>query len=268
MKAWCLIREQPHYRRDAFEAGLKAAGYQVNMQELHTARIDRRGLTKDDRLVVWNRYGTAEVEAKAFEAAGGRVIVAENGYLKGRDGKQNYAIALDQHNGGGVWPDDGGARFAALGVELKDWREDGGHILVCPNRPFGAKGFAMHPDWAVDTARTLAKHTKREVRIHPHPGNWQKDEEAIRERLRLALVGCWAVVTWASSAGVHALLAGVPVIREARWWILHGAAGREVRQVENTPQPDRSGPFRQLACAQWTVEEIAAGEPFRALAAL
>ena len=272
-RAWCVLREQPNYRRDAFMAGLAAAGYKAIAQELHTAQIDFRSVRAEDRLVVWNRYGTGEVLARNFEGAGGRVIVAENGYLS-PDGRQRYALANDQHNGGGTWPEGGGERFAALGAELKPWRGqdgtravDGGHILVCPNRPFGPKGFAMAQDWAAGAARRLQQHTKREVRVRPHPGNWQKEPPKVP--LADDLAGCWAVVTWASSAGVHALLAGVPVIFEAPWWICSGAAWTELRKVDSTPSHDgRPKTFARLAWAQWTTEEISSGLPFKLLAAL
>ena len=267
MKALCVIREQPHYRRDAFASGLAAAGYKVDVQELHSARVGK--VSPEDRLVVWNRYGTGEALARQWEAAGGRVIVAENGYLgNDREGRQHYALALDQHNGGGKWPVGDGERFDALGVELKPLRDAGDHILVCPNRPFGPKGFAMPADWAADVARRVAQYTKREVRIRPHPGNWQKEPPKVP--LADDLKGCWAVVTWASSAGVHALVAGVPVIYEAPWWIMLGAGIRGVKHVEfaSCGLGSRRLAFERLAWAQWTVEEIASGEPFRKLAAL
>ena len=121
----------------------------------------------------------------------------------------------------------------------------------------------MHPEWADDVARRLRAYTTREIRIRPHPGNWQK--EPPRVPLVADLEGCWAMVTWASSAGVHALLAGVPVIREAPWWILAGAASSDIRAVEHPPEPDRLPAFVRLAWAQYNIEEIAAGLPFEKL---
>lgn len=259
-RAWCLIREQPHYRREAFVAGLCAAGYAV-------ASGNPNAIAAEDVVVIWNRYGSAEVVAQRAEAAGARVIVAENGYL-GSDaaGRQFYALALGAHNGGGKWPADDGARWRALGIELAPWQEAGGHVLVCPNRPFGQRGFEMPQDWAERAVQRLRTRTTREVRLRAHPGNWQTEPPKVP--LAADLEGAHAMVIWASSAGVHALLAGVPVIYEAPWWILARSAGRDWREVDAPPRLDRLKGFQRLACAQWTVEEIASGEPFRQLLAL
>jgi hypothetical protein len=256
MRCWCLIREQVHYRREAFLAGIAAAGLGFTRGEPAGSEA-RRG----DVLILWNRYAHWERMADAFERAGGRVIVAENGYL-GNDGngKQHYALALSQHNGGGTWPADDGARWRALGVELQPWRGRGHHVLVCPQRGIGPKHYAQHPDWARDVAARLQRVTRRPVRIRPHPGN-----QPPVVPLEKDLAGCWAVVTWASNAGTHALIAGIPVFYEAPHWILAAAGQRDLSRVDDPLLTDRRPAFERLACAQWTLAEIASGEPFRRL---
>jgi hypothetical protein len=130
-------------------------------------------------LVIWNRYGEFEQLADRFEADGGTVLVAENGYLgaavdgktgipkqqvaKGIEPQHYYAIARHGHNGSGTWPEGGPERLAALGLELAPWRTDGRHILVCPNRYFGMKGFIQPQDWDEKTAQRLRKLTGRPV---------------------------------------------------------------------------------------------------------
>lgn len=264
-KAYCLIRQQPHYRHESFVAGLKAAGYDVSCQPPDfPAR-------RDQVLVIWNRYGVMEQLADRFEADGGAVLVAENGYLgaaggtpkrevhKGIQPTSYYALARHGHNGSGQWPQGGPERFEQLGVELAPWRQDGGHILVCPNRYFGMKGFVMPADWDVHTAKRLRAATGRQVRIRPHPGNGKP-----LVPLEKDLEGCWAVAIWASSAGVHALARGIPVMSDAPWWICKGAAAT-LAQIQTSALPERRPAFERLAWAQWTVEEIAAGVPFRRL---
>lgn len=262
MNAYCLIRPQPHYRHDAFVAGLKAAGYVVNTGACGPGK-------PGDVLVIWNRYGSNEVLADRFEAEGGTVLVAENGYL-GRDaeGRQHYAIARHGHNGSGQWPEGGPERWTRLGVELQPWRANGEHILLCPNRPFGMRGFEMPVHWVRDTVEALRRHTKRPIRVRPHPGNWQQQApQAPQVPLADDLANAWAAVIWASSAGVHALVAGIPVWCTAPWWICKAAAHDDLGQIEHEPamRPDRFKAFARLAWAQWTVDEIAAGLPFRAL---
>ncbi len=262
--AYNLTRREIHYRHDAFSAGLRAAGYEVKTGGWNAARAG-------DVLLIWNRYGQYHEQAGKFEKAGGTVIVAENGYL-GVDENchQLYAMARHGHNGAGDWPVGGPERFAALGVDLAPWRASGGHILVCPNRSFGMPGNIMPPDWGNDVRRRLAKVTKREIRLRPHPGN-----SAPRKPLAEDLAGAWACVIWSSSAGVHALAAGIPVVCEAPFWICKPAVLDRVADVEalDLTQPwERMGAdatrleaMRRLAWAQWRLSEIQSGEAFRRL---
>lgn len=267
MRAFCRIRPQPWYRREAFVAGLKAAGHEVRFGD--PDRYDAETL-----LVNWNRYigDGGHAVASKVERGGGRVLIAENGYIakgggtpkfdvftqQGGQGGHYYALAEGWHNGGGRWPAGGPERFLALGVELAPWRRESGYLLVCPNRSFGVPGRMMPSDWAEKTVVRLSKQKQFPVRLRPHPGN-----NAPKRPLEADLAGARAVFVWGSSAGVHALARGIPVFCEAPHWILKGAAA--TGPVEEPALPDRLPHFERLAWAQWTVDEIASGEPFRAL---
>lgn len=268
MKAYCLIRSQPVYRREAFVEGLKAAGYQV---ESRTPGSVGPG----DVLVIWNRYADNDHHANRVEGAGGTVIVAENGYIDpGRHADRRwYALAIGGHNGQGSWPDGDPERWEKiapqLGVELKPLREAGEHILVCPNRSFGRPGYIMPGDWDQRTVEELRRYTKRQIHVRPHPGN-----EPPRVPLAEDLKGCWAVVIWSSSAGVQALLSGIPVWCRAPAWIADPATLHDLSEIDGAWEipwmrqgfeARRRDALRRLAWAQWRVEEIASGEPFRRL---
>lgn len=213
-------------------------------------------------LVIWNRYAHWESAADRFEAQGGTVLVAENGYVNGRhDGGDYYAIARRFHNGRGQWHVGGPERWTALGAELKPWRNDGDHILVAANRSFGARGAIMPTNWAEDVERRLKKLTKRPIVKRLHPGN-----NAPGVPLDRHLRNAWAVVIWSSSVGVRALIEGIPVVCEAPWWICKAAAGAALHMEVETPyMGERQAALNGLAWAQWTVNEIASGEPFRYL---
>lgn len=261
MKAYSLIRDKPWYRREAFSAGLKAAGYEVLLRGPVRAE-------PGDVLVIWNRYGGNDSVASRFEKEGGRVLVAENGYI-GRGGTapkfdvhpagpkpdHYYALALGGHNGQGIIPTGGSERLAALELPMKPWREDGEHILVLPNRSFGLPGRMMPPDWHQTAAKRLQARTKRSVRTRLHPGN-----DAPARPLEVDLEGAWAAVVWTSSAGVRALVEGVPVFCEAPFWICKdaGAGGT----LDAPEMPDRIPALERMAWAQWTCAEIESGEPF------
>lgn len=262
MKTWCTIRPGPLYRHEAFVQGLKAAGHEV-----HLGRP--ASVSQCELLVIWNRYDVMHDLACAVEAHGGRVIVAENGYLgaggtapkwdvvKGPGDGHYYALAMKGHNGQGRWPEGDGSRWDALGIELKPWRERGEHVVVLANRSFGIPGRMMPMDWPTKVVDRLRSLTQRRVVLRSHPGN---DEP--QRPLQADLANAWAAVVWSSSAGAHALVAGIPVICEAPYWILKGAAGTDLRQIDAPPTPERRPHFERLAWAQWTLKEIASGEPF------
>jgi hypothetical protein len=256
LKAFCHLRADPVYRREAFAHGLKAAGYEVH-------HCPPRDVEPGDVLVLWNRYAETHDAACRFEKAGGVVLVAENGYLGvDRNNRRRYALAQSGHNGSGFWYVGGPERFAALGVELKPWRQTGEHILVCPNRSFGMPGLAMPPNWAQDVAKRLKKYTAREIRIRPHPGN-----DAPKKPLAQDIANAWAVVIWSSSAGVDALVEGIPVVCESPWWIAKRCTGKidSLDVAAECYASLRLQAFQSLAWAQWHVDEIAAGMPFEYL---
>jgi hypothetical protein len=260
----------PQLRRDAFVKGLKACGYFVNAVFWSPSMPVRAG----DVLVIWNRYANEEQLANQFEKAGGRVIVAENGYI-GQGGSvpkwdakhvgpgQYYAMALHGHNGAGTWPAGDGSRWAGLGINVKDYGHSathGKHVLVCANRSFGMRGMAMPQGWADDVANRLRRHTSRPIRVRHHPGNTLPAVP-----LEADLKDAWACVIWASGAGLTALIHGVPVICEAPHWICKSATGHDVSSIEHPRWGDRLPAFERLAWAQWRIDEIASGQAFRHL---
>lgn len=250
MRAVCKIRETPHYRRDAFQGGLKRCGYTL------TDHISDPG--PDDLLVIWNRYGVLHEEAKRFERAGARVIIAENGYL-GVDwiGDRWYAMSLTHHNGAGTWNAHGPERWASFGVDLCDWRQPGGELIVLPQRGIGPKGVAMPRDWA---RRILPSLQGTRHRIRQHPG--MNKCIPLKRDLQDAL----AVVTWGSGAALKALVYGVPVFYEMPKWI-GGTAACHVDQADfrHPVYADRLPMFERLAWAMWRVSEIESGEAFECL---
>ena len=245
-----LIRTEPHYRRAAFDEGLKRAG--------HTLVTTGRPSGPDDLLVMWNRHkGAAEERAAAWEKAGGTVLVAENGYLQKVD-KTMYAISTGQHNGAGWFPVGTEDRFSALGFEVKPWRVGGSEIVVRAQRGIGSRIMASPQRWADDAAVKLRARTKVPVRVAPHPGDKDK-----LERDQLALFDAQMLVIWSSALGVRALVNGIPVLYAAPHWICEAAATK----VDSFPFVKRSDDLRATALhrmthGQHSVSEIASGEVF------
>lgn len=253
MKAVCMIREQPHYRRDAFVQGLQRAGYTVSFGP--SPRPDSR----DDLLVIWNRYGSYEHAAEAWERAGGTVLVAENGYIgKDEAGLQYYALAVHGHNGSGWFPEEDEDRFTKLNIELKPFTSRSGYYLVCGQRGIGSRTMASPNDWHVKASRHLAGlKNPPEVKVRLHPGN-----HAPVIPLEKDLDGAAVCVIWSSSSGVKALVEGIPVKYDAPHWICSRAATRLTSGEMLRDEGARLKALRHMAWAQWSVAELATGEPF------
>lgn len=238
-----LLRQIPARRYTAVCEGLRAIGYSIR----HKA-LDRP--EPDDVLVIWNRYANWERFAKAYERYGAKVLIIENGYIG-----NTKAIALNHHSGIGSWHVGEEDRWAALDIELAPWRTDGDHIVVLPQRGIGEPNVAMPRNWLQSTLEQLKKKTNRPILINKHPGTGP-------DTLYKTLKGAWAAVTWGSGAGVKSICAGIPVFHSLSGWIGADAA-REGMDIENPFIGDRMPMLHKLAWAQWTVEEIQRGEPFK-----
>lgn len=245
-RACLFLRPSVSYRADAFRAGLKRLGFEI---EQHY----RRDPAPDDLLLLWNRNRGHEAIAEIYDRAGARVIIAENGYLGADDaGGKLFALALGQHNGAGRWHVGPEPRRS---FDLRPWREAGDHILVLPQRGIGGRGVAMPYAWPDQVKARLAQVTSRPIRIRKHPGAAKSDPWPDLE-------GAHCAVTWGSGAGIKAIAYGIPVIHELPSWIGAPAARLGLDKIEDCFTGDRGPMFHRLSWAQWTSAEIESGTAF------
>jgi hypothetical protein len=211
--------------------------------------------------VTWNRH-RAEVEAAALacEARGGRVVVCEEAYTRRLTAEPHIAMALDAHNGAGRWFAGGPERWRRLGIDLKPWRRGGRHVLVCAGRGMGQPGLREPTGWGDEVCRRLTRLTERPLRLRRHPGKGYAARPLERD-----LADAWAVVVWSSNAATQALAAGVPAFFEGPRIVTEGAAERGIAGIETPALLARAPVFERLAWAQWSLDEVAAGLPFRHL---
>jgi hypothetical protein len=156
-----------------------------------------------------------------------------------------------QHDGTG---ESDGARWRAIGVNLKPWRTAGSHIVVCPQSD-SFMALMGHPgDWVTDVMRRLAQHTDREIRVRP----WSRNKTKHAASLQADLAGAHAVVVWSSAAAVAAVLAGVPVVVEGDDCAAKPMSGT-LEGIENLPTPERENWCGVLADNEWTMDEITNG---------
>ena len=276
-RAYCLIRTQVHYRREAFLSGLIAAGYEIMPDSSF-----RTPIRPDDLLIIWNRYGRYEQMAEQMEAGGGRVIVVENGYCgKDYNSRQPYAMALGQHQGAGRWyrPPGGGpdwiTRFHALGINLApfDFNRPG-YVLICGQRSIGSRLMKSPPNWHHHIAGQINRDLGLPVEVREHPELLLRAKK-MPTPLHIDLDGARAVVVWSSNVAITSLAMGIPTYYCAPHQIV-GISNRWQRiGREGGPGNDTKGrgewalsridKFGTMAWAQWFVDEIATGKPFELL---
>jgi hypothetical protein len=239
------IRQEPYYRRNAFEQGLKRLGYTLIPQP--PARPE---LSRDSLLISWNlKRGAEEEAARDWERRGGTAIVVENGYLQKID-KSRYAISTHGHNGSGWFPVGDEDRFTSLGFALKPWHEKGTEILVRGQRGIGSSIMASPPQWGEKMTEKLRARGAK-VRFIPHPGNLAPrvpEDEDLKNAKELHI--------WCSAMGVRALVEGVPVKHHAPYWVCGLACAMGAREAA----------LHEMSHGQWHFEEIATGEPFARMA--
>lgn len=246
-RALNALRRSPACRRDVFDAGLKANGFEL------VEALEKPG--PGDVYLIWNRYTGTHEKAQQVEAAGGTVLIAENGHL-GKDwrGGEWFSLAQSHHAGAGRWHEGGPERWDGWSVELAPWRK-GYETIIFGQRGFGEPDIRAPDMWAESARRRFGG------RIRKHPGT----EKALPLHNDLAQAS--RAVTWNSGAALKALLFGVPVFYEFDQWIGAGASlpvsvwGSEPKRDD----ADRLAMFRRLAWAMWTADEISDGSAIRSV---
>lgn len=159
------------------------------------------------------------------------------------------------------------ARAKALGIVCQPWQRRGRHIVVCPQSDWFMRGVCSWAGgslgWQDEVMRRLAGYTERPVLPRP----WTSNKKVAMESLRAALKGAHALVTHMSAAANEALLAGVPVFVTGMCAATPLASG-ELSRIESPEYPDNRAEWAAgLAGAQWTLQEMKAGDAWRALRA-
>ena len=249
MPSACVkLNPSPHYRRDAFEEGLRRHGFDIVSRPVPNP-------CPGDVLCTWNRYLRDEADCQRYEKAGGVVLVTENAWLGPEEKDEHlFAICRGHHNGAGTWHVGVSPRYL---WPVAPWREDGEHILVLPQRGMGERGIRQERDWLPGVLHRLSRATHRPIRVHHHPGQ--------RPHPPIDFGNAWACVTWASGAAIKAIVAGIPVFHEFPQWIGAPASRLGLGYLEDPFLGDRGPMLHRLSWATWGSEDIAKGEPFECL---
>ena len=207
-------------------------------------------------------------------AAGRPVLILERGHVGDR---YKYAsCGWDSLGRRGRYPEatDGGARWRErYGHLLQPWRPQAGPALIIGQVPGDAALRGLDTiAWATEAAARL-RAAGWEVRFRPHPLAEHRGPVGVPLAdgdLAKALSAAALCVTYNSTTGVEAVLAGVPTVTLDAGAMAWPMAAHSLDETPNTPRftPDREAWAHDLAWTQWTMDEIASGAMWAALAPL
>ncbi len=220
----------------------------------------------------------------------GRTVIADsNLFLYKNTANPGYWL---RYSFDGIFPNTGEycdanpdpARWAAvqqnLNINLRPWRTQGNHVLLCLQRDGGWSmgGFEVL-DWAMKTIMQLRRYTKRPIRIRAHPGD--KRAKKYCDRLMKLCIGrrllnielsapdtsleqdlknSWAVVNHNSSPAVGAAIEGIPVfVTDPERSQAREIAETRLDKIETPLMPDRDAWAQRISQFHWSHHELRDG---------
>ncbi len=169
----------------------------------------------------------------------------------------------------------------SLGIDLKPWKKNGRHILLCCQRD---GGWSMNGqpllNWLVKVINEIRKYTGKPILIRFHPGdkNVLNHKRALaRYKLGDVLVShtenilddfklAAAVISHNSSPGVVAAIEGIPVfLTDPENSQAKDVAHSDFSYLENPQDFDRETWIHRMAQMHWTLDELKDGSAWRHL---
>lgn len=202
-----------------------------------------------------------------------RLIVVESGFqLRG----EYYQIGWDGFAGNAdfVPSDVSRDRWDAMPIRSKPWRDQKpGNTVVIGQLPRDTQVQDVdHARWCRETmAKCVDLFGFRSGRVlfRPHPRCNEPEIYGIDQysmdtgKLEDTLKAAERVVTWNSTTGVDAILAGVPVVAMDRGAMVWSIASHSLE--DPLVYPDRKQWLASLGYSQWTLPEMAEGLPWQHL---
>jgi hypothetical protein len=243
--------------------GLKRHGYTVTH-----ARVDVS--TPGDLVVMWGWKQRRVIND--CQRRGVPILVMERGHLPNRMEWTSCGFNGLGHRATYAQVNDGGARWREHFAHLEQpWRKVDGYALVCGQVRGDASlwGCDFHA-WAQGATDKL-RGVGFDVVYRPHPLSVRLQRDMWRPtgaRFSTApladdLAGAAKVITYNSTVGVEAVLAGVPTVTcdagSMAWPVsTHGLDAGVIR-------PDRTAWMHALAWTNWRQQEIASGDAWEHL---
>lgn len=257
-RAICLtVRHLEHQVQwaGAFRDGLRRHGWQIYMTD------NQHYAGGGDLYISWStRHVHFNAQAKRARA---EIIILERGYMDDRYEWTSISFG-GQLNGRATFrgPFEDGSRFEKLFAHhMKPWRQKPkGYALILGQLSGDMAMKNVNPVAFYQRAKNSfsAIRVPTKFRAHPHllPKHGKKALQQGEQSLLDDLAGACCAVTWNSSAGVKAVLAGVPTVAMDEGSMAYEVTGHE---LAIPPTPDRTKWAHALAWKQWLIDEVASG---------
>jgi hypothetical protein len=257
-----------------FEAFTQAVTRLGHAWRLHDATADIAVIWS----VVWAGRMRANQEVwNAFRNTGRPVVVLEVGML--RRG-HTWKMSGNGTDRGAEWPSVSDCdRPTKLGIALEPWRSFGTDVVIALQRTDSEQWKDQPPmdQWLADVVAGLKSHTDRPIRIRSHPRKRMLHSLGFDIEVPNKLPGtyddfdfdrslqqAWCVLNWNSGPGTQAVIQGVPAF-VGPTSLAAPVASLDWSQIESPQRPNRESWLNQVAHTEWTVGEIASGEPVASL---
>lgn len=161
-----------------------------------------------------------------------------------------------------------------LKIDLKEYRSNGSHILICLQRNGGwSMGNTTVTDWLTDTIKQLRLYTDRPIVLRGHPGDktigsYINSLTSLSNNITVStnsalvsdLKNCWAVVNHNSSPTVGAAIEGYPVfVTDPARSQCYDIANIDLSKIETPVLPDRQQWIQRISMFHWNFQEVSNG---------
>ena len=219
-----------------------------------------------------------------------RIIVDAGFFNSARNVKKNiyHSVGYDHIKGAAEYcnknsPSD---RWNQLGLKMKPWRKTGDHILLLGQNETGGGMKHIRSNMKRDIfcriITRIRKHTDRPIVFRTHKHRQYQYENVfenskIKNVRRSDMMGskkniidkdlknAWCTVSLTSNGSVDSIFHGVPVITADKISASYDVAEHDLANIENPKMCDRTQWAYDLAYAQWNLEEMRLGIPWRHL---
>jgi hypothetical protein len=210
-------------------------------------------------------------------------IIVDSNLFNYKD--KNHPIHYSRYSMDGVFPTTGNYFWdnpdprrwqqisRDLRIQLKDWRTNGNHILICTQRNGGwsMKGLNV-TQWLEKTVDEIKKYSNRPIVVRGHPGDktaatYLKSKPgrytvSTNEHILQDFVNAWAVVTYNSTPGVAASIEGIPAFvtdSVPQTSQAYPVSNYTLSNIENPELKERKCWIEKLSMCHWKFEELSNG---------